>query len=248
MRYPARMPVTASTRHIVTLGGGGFSEETEGPLLDDFILSLTGRLRPKVCFVPTASGDSPVYIERFQAAFPASRAEASVLTLFHDAGLGDLRAHLLAQDVIYVGGGSTVNLLAVSRAHGVDGMMREAWERGVVLAGISAGMICWFESSVTDSLGGPASPLHDGLGLLAGSACPHFDSEAARLPVYMRLVAEGVLPGGYAADDGAALHFVGTDLVEAVSSRPHAYAWRLDREERVAMRLRLPTRYLGASP
>lgn len=218
----------APARRIVALGGGGFSEETEGPLLDDFVLGLTGRGRPKVCFVPTASGDSPAYIERFERAFPPARAEASTLTLFHDAGLGDLRAHLLAQDVVYVGGGSTVNLLAVWRAHGVDAMLCEAWQQGVVLVGVSAGMNCWFDSSVTDSLGGPASPLLDGLGLLPGSACPHFDSEVERRPAYTRLVAEGTLPSGYAADDGVALHFVGTELAEAVSSRPGARAWRVE--------------------
>lgn len=249
VRYGARMPDSEPDpveRRIVVLGGGGFSEEPDNRLLDDFVLSLTGTPRPKVCFVPTASGDSPVYIERFQTAFPSARAEASTLTLFKDAGVGDIRAHLLAQDVIYVGGGSTVNLLAVWRAHGVDSMMREAWEHGVVLAGISAGMICWFESSVTDSLGGPASPLHDGVGLIEGSACPHFDSEAERKPAYARFVAEGTLPPGYAADDDVALHFVGRELRDVVSSRSRAYAWRLDREGEAAVQRKLPTRCLGA--
>ncbi len=245
VRYRVPMPDSSTPRHIVALGGGGFSQEPQNPLLDDFVLGLTGKSRPKICFLPTASGDAATYVEEFEAAFPASRAEASCLTLFHDAGIADLRAHLLAQDVVYVGGGSTVNLLAVWRAHGVDGLMREAWEDGVVLAGISAGMICWFESSVTDSLGGAASPLHDGLGFLAGSACPHYDTEAERRPAYRRYVAEGVLPPGYAADDGVALHFVGLDLREAVSSRAEAKAWRLAVEGDGALEREIETRYLG---
>lgn len=227
------------------MGGGGFSEEPENPLLDDFVLGLTGRTRPRVCFVPTASGDSERYIAGFRAAFPPARAEATCLTLFKDPGVGDVREHVLAQDVVYVGGGSTFNLLALWRAHGLDRVMREAWERGVVLAGVSAGMICWFESSVTDSLGAPASALRDGLGFLPGSACPHYASEEVRRPAYRRLVGEGVLPPGYAADDSAALVFRGTRLDEVVASRPGARGWRLEREAGAAVEREIPARYLG---
>ena len=177
----------ARTGTILTMGGGGFSTEPENPLLDDFLLSLATRRRgagglPKVCFVPTASGDAESYVDRFVEAF-AGRAETSSLRLFHLSELAeqgeevDLRAVVLAQDVIYVGGGSTANLLAVWRLHGLDEILAEAAEQGVVLAGISAGMNCWYESSVTDSFG-PLAGLPDGLGFLAGSACPHYDGEA----------------------------------------------------------------------
>ncbi|NYG54236.1 peptidase E [Nocardioides perillae] len=217
---------------VLALGGGGFSMEPDNPLLDDFLLSLVERPRgesgrPRVCFVPTASGDSVDYADRFTEAF-AGRAETSVLSLFRLGELpgGDLRAHLLAQDVVYVGGGSTANLLALWRLHGLDELLVEAAAAGTVLAGISAGMNCWFEASVTDSFG-PLAPLADGLGLLRGSACPHYDGEADRRPAYLDLVGARRLPSGYAADDGCGLLFRDGELVEAVSSRPEARGFRV---------------------
>ena len=198
---------TTARGHIVAMGGGGFSEEPDNPLLDDFVLGLTGKARPRVCFLATASGDAQGYLDKFHAHFAAPRAEAAHLTLLRPPGVDDVRGFLLEQDVIYVGGGSTLNLLALWRAHGLDAILREAWQAGTVLSGLSAGMICWFEASVTDSRGAPS--VLDGLGFLPGSACPHYDSEAQRRPAYQRFVAEGALPPGYAADDGAALHFAG---------------------------------------
>jgi len=225
---------------IVAMGGGGFSMEPENPLLDDFVLSLTGRERPSVSFVGTASGDSEDYRGRFYAAFPEARAAATHLPLFR-CTVPDVRAHLLAQDVIYVGGGNTANLLAVWRVHGVDEAIREAYAAGVILAGVSAGMICWFEESLTDSYG-PVAPLKGGLGLIRGSACPHYDGEADRRPAYRRLVASGALIPGVAADDGAALVYRGGELTEAVSSRPDAGAWLLDADARETP---ISVRYLG---
>jgi dipeptidase E len=230
---------------IVAMGGGGFSMEPENPLLDDYLLGLTGATRPRICFVPTASGDSDSYIERFYAAFPEERALATHLPLFR-RDRRDPRLALLEQDVIYVGGGNTANLLAVWRVHGVDLALREAAARGVILAGVSAGMICWFEAGHTDSFGGVA-PLNDGLGLLAGSACPHYDGEVDRRPDYRQRVASGELPPGVAADDGAALHFVDGALAAAVSSRPGAGAWRVEPGPEGAVETPLPVRYLGAS-
>jgi dipeptidase E len=213
-------------RNIVALGGGGFGGAGDDPLLDDFVLGLTGVERPAVCFIPTASGDADSYIVAFHASFPPERARASHLPLFARDGR-DVRAHLLAQDVVYVGGGNTVNMLAIWRAHGIDTILREAWEAGVVMAGMSAGALCWFEGGITDSYGS-VDGLADGLGLLPGSMCPHFDSEPGRRPVYHRLVAEGSLPPGIAADDNCALHFQGTSLGEAVASRDGAGAYRVD--------------------
>ena len=217
MREPAREPT------IVAMGGGGFStgEDSE---LDDYILSLTGRERPRVCFVPTASGDSDTYIVRFYEAFGAERAQPTHLPLF-ERRHEDIRAVLLAQDVVYVGGGNTANMLAVWRIHGVDVALREAWEAGVVLCGLSAGSLCWFEGGITDSFG-PLRDLRDGLGLLPGSHCPHYSSEAGRRSTYLRLVASG-LPGGLAADDGVGLRFAGRELAEVVSARPDARAYRV---------------------
>jgi dipeptidase E len=230
-------------RTIVAMGGGGFSMEPNNPLLDDFILSLAGSDRPRICFLPTASGDADAYVVKFYSAF-AGRAEASHLPLFNRTA-SDLGGVLLGQQVIYVGGGNTENMLAIWRTHGVDRILRDAWENGVVLAGLSAGSICWFEAGTTDSFGPDLAVLTDGLGLLPGSHCPHYDGEPQRRPSYHRLVAEGRLPAGYAADDGAALVFDGTELREVVASRPDATAYRVEALDGVARETRLPARYLG---
>ncbi len=227
---------------IVALGGGGFSGEPWNRLLDDFVLGLTGRDRARVGFLPTAAGDSERYVTLFYESFRDGRATPDHLPLFA-RGPGTIRDFVLAQDVLYVGGGNTANMLAIWRIHGVDVALREAWERGAVFAGVSAGMLCWFEAGVTDSFG-PLARLDDGLGFLSGSACPHYDGEAKRRPTYQRLVAEG-FPAGVAADDGAALHFVGTELRECVASRPDARAYRVALQGGVVVEEVLPTRYLG---
>jgi peptidase E len=226
--------------HLVTLGGGGFSMEPENPLLDEYVLSLARRARPRVCFVPTASGDAITYVTSFYRAFARLDADPIDLPLFNREG-HDLRAFVLDQDVIYVGGGNTANLLAVWRLHGLDAILREALDAGAVLCGISAGMNCWFEASTTDSFGPDIAPLHDGLGFIAGSACPHYDSEPQRRPTYRRLVDDG-FPPGWAADDGAALRFdAGGGFVEAVASRPAARAYHVERGVEAV----LDTRFLG---
>jgi dipeptidase E len=233
----------STPRTIIAMGGGGFSMEPDNPLLEDFILSQANAARPRVCFLPTASGDADGYIVNFYTAF-ASCAEASHLRLFYRTR-EDIESLLLGQDIIYVGGGNTENMLAIWRTHGLDRILRKAWEAGVVLAGLSAGSICWFEAGTTDSFGPDLDVLTDGLGFLAGSHCPHYDGEAQRRPKYHRLVAEGRLPAGYAADDGAALVFDGTELREVVASRPEATAYRVEAVEGVARETRLPARYLG---
>jgi len=226
---------------IAALGGGGFWMEPDNPLLDDWLLSLTGVGTPRVCFVPTACGDRAERIDRFEAAF-TGRAHTSTLRLFA-RDIDDLGAHVLGQDLIYVGGGNTVNMLAIWRVHGLDDILREAWRRGVVLAGLSAGSLCWFEAGVTDSFGAGLAPLDDGLGLIEGSHCPHYDGEAKRRPVYRRLVAEGALAPGLALDDGVGALFRGPDAqrIELVSSRPSATAAWVDR----AGEAPLSVRYLG---
>jgi peptidase E len=193
-----------------------------------------------VCFLGTASGDSDRYSAAFFRAFAQFDCRPSDLTFF-ERTVRDLRAHVLEQDVIYVGGGSTANLLAVWRLHGLDAILREAWEQGVVLCGISAGMNCWYEASVTDSFGlGDLAALPDGLGLLPGSACPHYDGEPERRPTFERAIAAGALPPGHAADDSAALVWEGRELREAVASRRGARGWRVD----AAGSHPLPTRLL----
>ena len=228
-------------RHVVALGGGGFTTDDD-PRLDDFVLGLTGRDRPRVCFLATAQGDSPSYVVDFYDAF-RERAETAHLTLF-GRPRRDIRDFLLAQEVVYVGGGNTANMLAIWRVHGVDQVLREAWERGIVLAGISAGSICWFEWGVTDSFGDELASLRC-LGFLSGSNCPHYDSGPERRPTYRRLVESGELPAGLAADDGVGLHFAGTELAEAVTARPDAGAYRVERGENGAVERPITVRRLG---
>jgi dipeptidase E len=215
----------APPRRLALLGGG-FSDDEDG-LLDDWVLGLVGVARPKVCFVPTASGDAPGYVERFQEAFGARECEASVLPLFQrELGDEELRAFLLAQDVVYVGGGNTANLLAVWRVHGVDRLLGEAYQRGTLLCGISAGANCWAQGSLTDSFG-PLTFLPDGLGLLPGSVCPHYDSEAGRRSSYRSAVATGALSGGWALDDGVGALFTAGVLTEAVTRSAGARLYRV---------------------
>lgn len=231
------------------MGGGGFSDAADLRVLsgiDRRILDLArerrGATRPNVCFVGTASGDAPGYIGRFHAAFDR-HASATHLGLF-DRTVVDIDAFLQDQDAIYVGGGNTAGLLAVWRAHGVDEGLRRAHDAGVVLAGISAGSICWFDSGTTDSYGPPLQAVHGGLGLIAGSHSPHYDGETERRPTYRRLIADGDLPDGYAADDGAALVFDAGALVEAVTERDGARAHRVERRDGVVVETALSTRRL----
>ncbi len=220
-------------RQIVAFGGGGFSMEWGNTLLDDFVLGLTRAPRPRVCFLPTASGDADHYVVRFYRAFSAERCEPSHISLFRrETGVGDPRAHLLAQDLIYVGGGSLVSLLGTWRAHGIDDVLREAWEAGVILCGGSAGALCWFGHALSGFHEGPSRQI-EALGLLPGSCAVHYNEEQGRREGYLRAVAEG-MPAGYGVGDSAALHFIGTELAEVVSSRPQASAARvfLDRRWR----------------
>jgi peptidase E len=226
--YRERSLVNSSAmaeRHIVGLGGGGDTKEQTDRLYE-YILGLTGKDRPRVLFVPTAEGDDADYTIRFYERF-ARRAEASHLNTFPWPP-EDLREVILSQDVIVVSGGNTANMLAIWRVHGIDALLREAWENGVVLCGGSAGMICWFEAGVTDSFG-PKLAGMDCLGFLPGSACPHYDGEEQRRPRYRELV-DGGFPEGLAADDGVGIHFVGTEIAEVVTCRPGAAAYRVTRD------------------
>jgi dipeptidase E len=220
---------------IVAMGGLSWEDEERRPL-EDYWLGLTGAERPRVLVVPTAVADD-------------AELTLNLVTQLHDRAVvshvpffpwppSDLRELALGQDAIYVSGGNTANALAIWRVYGFDGILREAWEAGVVLAGWSAGMICWFEAGVTDSFGPQLEGMRDGLGFLAGSACPHYDGEDERRPVYTRLVREG-FPPGLAADDCVALRFDGTELAEAVSSRDGSRAYRVTPEGEEPLEVRL---------
>ncbi|HET6626427.1 MAG TPA: peptidase E [Nocardioidaceae bacterium] len=196
-------------------------------------LSLCGKNDGlRVCYLPTALGDAAAAVERKTESFAELRPDVdfSVLCLFPQPSVPDVRAHLLSQDVLLVEGGSVVNLAAVWRAHGLHQILRECWESGVVLAGASAGSICWHLGGPTDSFGDSLDPFTDGLGLLPYSNGVHDDfDDQPRRRAYREMVASGALPDGYATDDGVGLHYVGTELHEAVSIRPGSKAWQVRR-------------------
>ena len=225
-------------RQIVALGGGGFSEDRDHAL-DRYLLEQSGVDRPAITFLGTASGDSERYHAKFYAAFARYECRMSHVTLFGRAP--DLRKHLEQQDVVFVGGGNTKSMLAVWREWGLPELLREAWQRGTLLCGISAGAICWFEQGVTDAAVAGLGAL-DGLGLLAGSCCPHYSGEEQRRPAYQRLISDGAIAPGIAIDDGAAVHFVDDKPWRVVSPRPDASAYRVERTGGAVTETPLPDR------
>jgi peptidase E len=231
-------------RLIFAMGGGGFTMEPNNPLLDDFVLGLSAAKEPRVVFLPTAAGDTTAQINAFQGRFADRLCVPEHLSLFRlQETKRPLEEVVLGADIIYVGGGSMRNLLAIWRAHGLDRLLVEAWRAGTVLAGLSAGAMCWFQAGVSRS-SGPPEPL-EGLGLLEGSLTVHADGEPERLPVWLAAVRDGTLPGGWALDDGVGLLFRGRSLERIVSSRPGAGAQRVDAIAGELVRERLEPELLG---
>lgn len=208
-----------ATRTIVPMGGDKFCDGAAR-----FLAGLTGRERPRMLYIGTAMAEDPEaalrMYDRFQGLADVSRLE------FFPWPPEDLRSTILDQDLVFVGGGNTANMLAIWRVHGVDELLREAADRGVVLSGSSAGGICWFERGVTDSFGPQLGPM-DCLGFLEGSFCPHWDDEENRRPIYHDLL-KGGFPGGYAADAGVGLHFVDGELREVVACDEGSRAYRVE--------------------
>jgi len=225
------------------MGGGGFSRFGRYSKLDDYILGLPQKDNPRILYLSTAGGDSDPHIVLFYEAF-GGRARPTHLKLFGAPSRSEWRPLIREQDVIYVGGGNTANMLAIWRVHGMDQALREAWYDGVVLCGVSAGMNCWFECSVTDSFGLDLSGYRDGLGFLPCSVCPHYDGEERRRPVYRQLVAEG-LPAGYAAEDSVGIFFQETEFVEAVSEIEGRRAYRVEMVDGEVVETAIPARSLG---
>jgi peptidase E len=242
--------VSSPTRQILATSGGFLpglanpANARRGPLIDH-ALALTGKGRPRFCHVATASGDSLNSLHGVGAAFAGcDDVIVSNLELFSMPNVADPAAHLLSQDVIWVGGGSVANLLAVWRVHGLEEVMREAWERGIVLAGVSAGSICWHVGGTTDSFGTNLRAVTNGLALLPYSNGVHYDAEEQRRPTYQRMIADGTLPGGFATDDGVGLHYIGTELHEVVADRAGPAAYRVERDGDEVRETRLEPRLL----
>lgn len=226
-------------RQVIALGGGGFSMEPENPLLDRYILEQSPKENPKICFIGTASGDAEGYVERFYNFFRMEECEPNHLSLFkpHTRDINDF---IMNQDILYVGGGNTKNLMALWREWELDVTIRQAYDKGTILAGLSAGSLCWFEDGITDSYGSGLEPISC-LGILRGSHCPHYDGEEDRRSAYQKFILEGKIGSGYAADDGVALHYIDEELHKIVSSRVHAKGYRVDKEKEAI----LTTHYLG---
>ena len=229
------------TPQIIALGGGGFSMEPDNPLLDQYVLDASDANCPRITLLPTASGDSDRLIAQFYTAFNRYSCRPRHLSLFRQPT--DMEAQLFDSDVIYVSGGNTRNMLAIWEAAGVTSMLRQAWERGIVLCGVSAGAICWFEQGHTDSRG-DLSKL-DCLGWLEGSCSPHYDGEVHRRPSYGNPLQTGGIEPGIALDDGVAAHFEGTIRTRLVSSRPKAQAFSIRAENDALQQTELNVAYLG---
>lgn len=229
------------TPQIIALGGGGFSMEPDNPLLDQYVLDASSATNPRITLIPTASGDSDRLIAQFYTAFNRYECRPQHLSLFRQPP--DMETRLFDSDVIYVSGGNTRNMLAIWDAAGVTAMMRRAWEQGIVLSGVSAGAICWFEEGHTDSRG-DLSKL-DCLGWLKGSCSPHYDGEANRRPSYEGLLQSDGIKPGIAMDDGVAAHFEGTTRTRLISSRPTAQAFDMSLENGALQQTQLPVDYLG---
>jgi peptidase E len=229
----------------VTAGPGAGWAASVPPLVA-YAADLSGREVPRICVLNTAAGDDPAGFVKLYSGLSGLPSMVSHLQLFPMPNVADPAGLLLSQDVIFVGGGSVANLMAVWRVHGLDQIMRQAWEAGIVLSGVSAGAICWFAGGTTDSFG-PLRPFTDGLRLLAGSYCPHYDSEPGRRPLYRELVASEALPAGLACDDGAAAHFIDDTLAEIVTDRPEAGGYLVARDDAGAVtETNLATRFLGS--
>jgi dipeptidase E len=215
-------------KQIIAISGGGFSSDTDSRAIDRYILKQCSKPRPKICFVPTASGDTDQYVLKFYEAFLPLECQPSALCLFR-LPTADLESFVLEKDIIYVGGGNTRNLMVLWREWGLDNIFRKAYEAGVILAGISAGANCWFEQCTTDSVPGQIRALTC-LGILPGSISPHYDSEPARRPAMQRMVQSGELLPGYGLDDPASLHFIDGQLAHALRSTPNGIAYRVSLE------------------
>ena len=227
-------------RHIIAIGGGNVFAE---PLLNRYVLQQTLLKKPKICFIPTASGDSDAYIDLFYQAMARQSCVPSHLSLFRGT-TADLESVILNQNAIYVGGGNTRNLMTLWKDWGLDLILRKAYDQGIVMSGVSAGSLCWFDEGVTDSIPGPLTAMKT-MGWLKGSNCPHYDGEVQRRPSYHRLIQNHELGSGYAADDNVGLHFIDEQFSHAVSSHPEKHGFKVTIQNEKVTEEKIEPRYLG---
>jgi peptidase E len=237
-------PVPAETPTILATSIGfqkrerGLLDWHAGPIFGLATALARPQATPRICFLATAVGDASDYIRAAYSALSELDARVSHLNLFPMPNYADMRAHLLSQDVIWVGGGSVVNLLAVWRAHALDQILHECWQSGVVLGGVSAGSLCWHVGGTTDSFGPNLQPVSNALGWLPFANGVHFDSEPQRRPLLHALVGDGRLPTAYATDDGVGLVYHGTQMIETVSEEDGKFAYLIERPEAASASVR----------
>ena len=230
---------------IFVMGGGGFIMEPENLLLDKYILSLSDIKCPKICFIGTASGDNPDYINKFYKTYRSLNCNPSHLSLFRPH-TKDIEAFILGQDIIHVGGGNTLNLLCLWKEWKIDKILLQASKNGIILSGMSAGMICWFDQGLTDSKGKNLGLMPiDCLGFLEGSACPHFDGEKDRRPTFLSLVDSGDMDDGIALDDGVGALYIDGNIEKIVSSRPKGLGYLVKNKDGKSVIETLQPKYLG---
>lgn len=213
-------------KQIIALGGGGFSEE-ENSSLDSYILQQSEKEIPRICFVPTASNDAQGYIEKFIQAFRSLNCEPTVIALSDPSR--NLKEFVQQQDIIYVGGGNTEYMLQRWRETGLDLLFRHAYERGTILAGLSAGAMCWFQYGITDQKQNGFRSI-EGLGLLNGTFCPHANKGLGYFEVFEQLLLEDEVPSGYACEDNLGLHFINGKLVEIIRSQDTASGFYIEKK------------------
>ena len=219
------------SQQIIAIGGGGFSPTTGTCTpIDKYILNLPNKKFPKISFLPTATGDSQIYIDKFYKAFTSQDCYPTHYSIFKNNHL-DVESYILDQDIIYVGGGNTVNMLVLWKARGLDKILEKALEKGVILCGISAGSLCWFDSGNTDSFG--KMDKIDCLGFLPYSNSPHFDSEITREPNFTNLIETNQIPAGYGVEEGVALHFINGELKKTIRENSTGVAYFINIKEKI---------------
>lgn len=219
-------------KQIIAIGGGGFSKcynfSSDNMFIEKYILEQTGKKCPSICFLPTASADSPKYITDFYSEFLKLNCKPSHLSLFKPC-TADIEGYLLENDALYVGGGNTRNMLALFKDWGIDSILEKAWNKGIVLAGLSAGSMCWFAQGLTDSIPGGLTVIK-GFGFLSGSNCPHYDTEHKRRPAYHSLIEQGKMLDGIALDENVAAHYINDRLEKVIATSSKKAAYRVYKE------------------
>lgn len=241
---PASQPTIIATSIGFDIDGSDMGNLRPGPAYSYAAKLAKAGANPRLCVIGTAVGDNPTWNAAFHHAFSKLDMVTSRLDLFPMPNHDDMEAHLMAQDVVWVSGGSTANLLALWRLHGLDEILRRVWQSGVVLMGVSAGSLCWHLGGTTDSFGLPLQPVTDALGFLPYSNSPHHDAEAQRRPLFHQLIGDGTLPDGYATDNGAGLVYVGTELHEAIAESDGPLAYEVTKVGDGVREVALPTRRL----